>query len=223
MKVAELWRYPVKSAGGERLAATVLGKQGIAGDRALAVRDELSGEVTWAGETPGLMRLRAATSAQGLVSLARPEGPEVTDGAGRDRLLSEAAATPVSLVDYQPHGLSTVIHLLSTASLRSLAEALPDSDIEVTRFRPNIVVDADGDGFPEHEWIGRSVRVGGATLRITTGCVRCVMINQATVHSRLDKRVLQWVAQNSRNILGVYAAVEAAGPVSEGDGVSLND
>jgi hypothetical protein len=39
MKVAEIWRYPIKSMGGERLACAVLDTLGIAGDRAVHSED----------------------------------------------------------------------------------------------------------------------------------------------------------------------------------------
>ena len=38
-RVAELWRYPVKSLGGERIDATGIGSRGVTGDRLWAVRD----------------------------------------------------------------------------------------------------------------------------------------------------------------------------------------
>jgi uncharacterized protein YcbX len=37
MRVAELWRYPVKSMGGERLDEALVGEGGIAGDRVVHV------------------------------------------------------------------------------------------------------------------------------------------------------------------------------------------
>ena len=39
MKVAELWRYPVKSMGGEMLDRATLDELGIAGDRVVHVED----------------------------------------------------------------------------------------------------------------------------------------------------------------------------------------
>jgi uncharacterized protein len=39
VQVAELWRYPVKSMGGELLEEARVGEDGIAGDRVLAVFD----------------------------------------------------------------------------------------------------------------------------------------------------------------------------------------
>jgi uncharacterized protein YcbX len=43
--VAEIWRFPVKSFGGERLAATELDAAGIPGDRRLALRDAATGRI----------------------------------------------------------------------------------------------------------------------------------------------------------------------------------
>src|SRR5437867_3899330 len=39
MVVGEIWRYPVKSMGGEQLDATVLTADGIPGDRVVHARD----------------------------------------------------------------------------------------------------------------------------------------------------------------------------------------
>ena len=37
--VAEIWRYPVKSMGGERLAQSAIATRGLHADRMWAVRD----------------------------------------------------------------------------------------------------------------------------------------------------------------------------------------
>ena len=55
MKVVELWRYPVKSMGGERVDATVVGERGLHGDRLWAVRDEERGVLTHAKRHPKLL------------------------------------------------------------------------------------------------------------------------------------------------------------------------
>jgi len=44
-KIAELWRYPVKSMGGERVAEGAVTEAGLAGDRAYALVDVESGKV----------------------------------------------------------------------------------------------------------------------------------------------------------------------------------
>ena len=40
MVVGEIWRYPVKSMGGEQLEVTLLTPDGIPGDRVVHARDE---------------------------------------------------------------------------------------------------------------------------------------------------------------------------------------
>ena len=39
MNVAEIWRYPVKSMGGERIDRALLSQLGVAGDRVVHVED----------------------------------------------------------------------------------------------------------------------------------------------------------------------------------------
>jgi uncharacterized protein len=68
--VAEIWRFPVKSFGGERLSATDLDAVGIPGDRRLALRDSATGKILSA-KTPGigtaLLECAAVTTADGHV------------------------------------------------------------------------------------------------------------------------------------------------------------
>jgi uncharacterized protein YcbX len=58
-RVAEIWRYPVKSMGGESLGTAAVGPIGLVGDRGWALRDELAGEIRGAKKMPVLMRCRA--------------------------------------------------------------------------------------------------------------------------------------------------------------------
>jgi uncharacterized protein YcbX len=53
--IRELWRYPVKSMGGERLRRAELRAHGILGDRLWAVRDEREGVITSGKKLPKLM------------------------------------------------------------------------------------------------------------------------------------------------------------------------
>lgn len=58
-RVRELWRYPVKSMGGERISACRMTAGGIPGDRAWALRDELAAEIRGAKKFPALLRCSA--------------------------------------------------------------------------------------------------------------------------------------------------------------------
>jgi uncharacterized protein YcbX len=60
--VAELWRFPVKSMGGERLEEAFISGQGVLGDRGFALLDRETNTVVCASNTrhfPGIMDWRA--------------------------------------------------------------------------------------------------------------------------------------------------------------------
>jgi uncharacterized protein YcbX len=216
--VAQLWRYPVKSVGGERLATAEVTVAGFRADREWAVRDDVHGEVTWAGQVNALMSVQARRDGGGGVELTAPDGSVRRAGQpGTDRWLSDVVDHPVRLVGYRQGPDTAPVHVLSTSSLRALAQALPASVLDVTRFRPNMLVDTAGGGHPEHAWLGRRLRVGSAVLRVTSLCRRCVMINQATPVAPTDPAVLRWVARELDNLLGVYATVEQPGRIHPGD------
>ena len=70
LHVAELWRYPVKSLAGERLAKAVVTANGIVGDRIVHVRDA-RGRVITARTQPRLLALHGTRG---------PDGEPLIDG-----------------------------------------------------------------------------------------------------------------------------------------------
>ena len=221
MRVDQLWRYPVKSVGGEPLAAAAVGVLGVDGDRVLAVRDEQD-EVTWAGAVPELMQVRAVTAGAGVAELILPDGRRLrSDAPDAGDRLSAAVHAKVTLAGNHPDQPDAALHVLTTTALRSLASALPDSAIDTTRFRPNVVLDGvpddGGSGYPEHRWAGRRMAVGTVRLRFTGGCDRCVMTTRETPTVPPDRGVLRWIARELGNTFGMYAAVETPGHIRVGD------
>jgi uncharacterized protein YcbX len=57
--IRELWRYPVKSMGGERRDAIELDERGPRGDRLWAIHDEEKGAITSAKRLPALLLMTA--------------------------------------------------------------------------------------------------------------------------------------------------------------------
>jgi hypothetical protein len=53
--IKEIWRYPVKSMAGERLESSMVGLNGLPGDRGWALRDEQAQEIRGAKKMPQLM------------------------------------------------------------------------------------------------------------------------------------------------------------------------
>ena len=70
----EICRYPVKSMLGESVAETLLGEQGIPGDRSWATRDEKRGGIRGAKKIPRLMLFSARTSHGGVAEIQAPDG-----------------------------------------------------------------------------------------------------------------------------------------------------
>lgn len=70
--VAEIWRYPVKSMGGERVAAAAIAERGVHADRMWAVRDVGLGTFTTARRWPVLLQCSARFAED---PAGRPAGP----------------------------------------------------------------------------------------------------------------------------------------------------
>jgi hypothetical protein len=124
------------------------------------------------------------------------------------------------------------LHLVSTASLTTLAGLAPGSQITQARFRPGLVVEsltAPG-GFEENLWAGRTMRIGQATISVTMATMRCVMTTVEQGDLPHDPAVLQTLAAHNRlhfdgagdfACLGAYAEVTGAGDIAVGDDVVL--
>lgn len=108
--VEQLWRYPVKSMLGERLAAAQVVGRGVVGDRAWAVRDELRGGIRGAKKIGGLMSFGARFVAEPErwgdappVEITLPDGGTVrSDAPDVDAILSKALEHEVTLWPLRP-------------------------------------------------------------------------------------------------------------------------
>ncbi|HEX5726967.1 MAG TPA: MOSC N-terminal beta barrel domain-containing protein [Longimicrobiaceae bacterium] len=108
-RVREIWRFPVKSMAGERLAGAALGPLGIPGDRGWALRDDEAGEIRGAKKWPALMqcaaRYRREPDGRGVppVDITLPDGSRTaSDDPEVDARLSALVGSRVSLWPLQP-------------------------------------------------------------------------------------------------------------------------
>lgn len=125
-------------------------------------------------------------------------------------------ATPVgSYVDAYP------VHLLTEQSLQAMSELAPDSEFDVRRFRPTMLIDSPDAGQPELAWCGRALRGPGVTLAPLIPTIRCVMPSHEQPGLPRDPTVTRTVAAHSRRCLGVYGNVLSPGRVAEGDVLRL--
>jgi len=121
---------------------------------------------------------------------------------------------------------SAPVHVLTTGSLRAMAEARAESIWDVRRFRPNLLVDTGAaEGFIEDGWVGRGVALGssGPTIRVDQAAMRCAMPlrPQASLGDRpaleRDLGVFRALSAEHDNHLGAYCGVASPGTVSIGD------
>ena len=161
--IAKLWRYPVKSMLGEACETLELEARGVAGDRLYAVRDA-EGKL---GSGKNSRRHRRIEGLLGFRAASEGAAPRITFPDGRSLLandpgihaaLSAALGLPVTLsveADLSHHD-SGPLHLVTTGSLAGLKRTLPRAGIDERRFRPNLVIEGEG----ENSWVGRTLQVG---------------------------------------------------------------
>lgn len=154
---------------------------------------------------------------------------ELRDIFGRteDEPLPDLSVFPPEVIEFEsPPGSyldAYPISVMTTSAMRSITDALPDSQIDVRRFRPNLLVDtADEPGHPELDWGGRGLVVGEVELELLTGIPRCVMVTrQIDEDLPTDRSVLRHIVADLDQLLGVYARVTTPGTVRVGDAVTL--
>jgi len=129
----------------------------------------------------------------------------------------------VSTFDLVENGFfdSRPIHILTTATLAKLKQLYPEGTFDVARFRPNLLVEAPGTGFLENDWVGRTVAVGTARLRIDKPCERCIMTTLPQGALPHDNGILRTAARHNQANIGVLASVVTPGHIRRGDNVHL--
>jgi uncharacterized protein len=179
--------------------------------------------------------------------------PVVTDFYGRavaghlvtgpwSAALTEFVGEPVHLVAADTPGDAVDVHpvtLISSATIDHLRSVTPGGErLDHRRFR--MLVEVDGCGVHEEDtWVGRRVRLGGATIQVVGPVPRCVVTNEDPDSGVVDFSTLTSIVRyrgdlardlttpvehlpdNGAAILGVYATVEEPGPVRVGDPVEL--
>lgn len=230
-RVAAINRYPVKSMCGEALSTARIGWSGLEGDRRYAfVRGSYRGSFPWltARELPRLLHYRPAFAdpsdpAKSRVYVTPPEGEALPiEDEGLREALAALAGEPLHLLHLGRGAYDCdAVSLLSTAAVASLSAAA-GRELEPTRFRPNLLIAAEGDRpYPEDGWIGQLLVVGerpdSARLRVVRPIQRCVMINIDPDSTERDPQVLRGVVQAHAGDAGVYAVVERPGSIAVGD------
>ncbi|MGZ4761658.1 MAG: MOSC domain-containing protein [Ilumatobacteraceae bacterium] len=251
MRLDAIWRYPVKSLQGERLAEATLDSSGLRGDRCWGVRDEGTGKILTGRREPQLLLAAASLTDDGEPDIVLPSGDRCRGvGPETDAALSDWLHRPVTLIDAveAPPGTAeffadatddtspaiewsmppgrfvdaSPLLMLTTASLRTGAALYPAGDWDVRRFRPNVLIEVDADGWIEDGWCGQTVHLGAAEVLPRQPCVRCTMVTRPQPEITRDLDIYKTVARHHGGTLGVWTDVKAAGSVRVGDPVIIS-
>lgn len=251
MRLVQIARYPVKSLQGELLPSAEIDDDGVRGDRTWGIRDEATGKILTARRAPQLLFASAELTSDGtpLITLptgVRCEGPgKVTDHALSGwldkpvRLVGSAAVPPARAEFFadatddtseaiewtMPAGRfvdALPLLVLTTASLRTAAAAYPRGDWQLRRFRANLVVDVDGDGWLEDSWCGRvTLGIGETALTPQQPCVRCTMVTRPQPGLDADVDIFRTLARHHGGLLGAWTTVRTGGTIRVGDDVRV--
>jgi uncharacterized protein YcbX len=216
--VRELWRYPVKSLGGESLTSVRVLLRGLEGDRCHGLLRPHGPPVT-AREAPGLVRFAAAWEPDAAPRVRAPGRAERPWG--DPELLEELRAVAGPCRPYTvPAGAYDAwpVLLLGTASVVALGERL-GHPLDARRFRANILCELS-EPFAEDDWVGRVVVVGDAILRVLERCTRCEVAAIDPDTAKADPRLLDTLREMRDGCLGVYCEVLTPGRLAVGAGVS---
>ena len=210
MRIAEIWRYPVKSMGGERLDVAEVTSGGIVGDRLVHVSAP-GGRIVTARTHPRLLGLHGTLGADGepLVD-GRPWASQESAEAVR-----AAAGTDARLVRYEgPERFDVLPLLVGTDG------AFEQLGVDHRRLRPNLVI-GGVDGLAERDWPGRRLRIGQAVVSVAQLRARCVMTTYDPDTQEQDLSVLRRIVTGFGGRMALDCAVVSGGRVAVGDPVEL--
>lgn len=228
-RIVGLWRYPVKSMAAEALNEVNVTWHGLAGDRRWAfIR-----EGTEKSGFPWLTLRERADMNHFRPSFDDPEHPDQSPTVVRtpsgstldvtDPALAAQLAPGGARVIKQDRGIFDTfpLSLITTQTISRLGEMV-GARLEVQRFRPNFLIEADdAEPFAEDNWVGSLLAIGDARLRVDKRDGRCVVITIDPVTTERNPSILRSVARDREGCLGVYGSTVEPGRVAMGNSVFI--
>jgi uncharacterized protein YcbX len=229
-EIEALFRYPVKSMGGERIEVADMGWHGLDGDRRLGLRRPGDrGGFPWLTATrlPELIlftpqRRDAAGDGDLPTHVRTPEGEELAVfGEELAADVSRRHGSPVEMMHLN-RGIfdEASISIITSATVSEIA-GLTAQRPDVRRFRPNILMASlRSIPFEEDDWVGGVLSFGepgaAAAVGITNRDERCAMVNFDPDSARTSPEVLKAIVRLRDNRAGVYGAVIRCGRLAVG-------
>ncbi|MGI9386487.1 MAG: MOSC domain-containing protein [Methyloligellaceae bacterium] len=244
-QISEIYRYPVKGLGPERLSSADLRPgETLRLDRHYAIEN---GKGRFDPSAPkylpkihflmlmrieGLANLETRFDADTHVLKISLNGMLAAEGNLKTRqgrmaieqflagyLADDLRGSP-HIVQADGHSFSDVpvkcIHLVNLATVRDLEQHL-GADVDPLRFRANIYFDGL-DPWKEFDWLDRNIKIGSARAKVFARTERCAAAN---VDPKTGARDLTIPAALLRDFghtdVGLYATIESGGTIRSGD------
>jgi uncharacterized protein YcbX len=209
MRVVGLWRYPVKSLGGEALTTADLAADGVAGDRLVHVagpRGPLTGRTR-----SELLTIGASTGPDGVPLV----GGDRWDSAAAAERVRRAAGPDARLVAYPGPERFDILNLLvaTDGAVRHLGE-------DVRRLRPNLLIGEVPED-AERFWPGHELVIGDAVIGLHARRQRCVVTTIDPDTGAQDLDVLRRIRHEFDGRIALDSWVIHPGRVQVGDEVTL--
>ncbi|MEQ9519220.1 MAG: MOSC domain-containing protein [Parvibaculum sp.] len=116
------------------------------------------------------------------------------------------------------------LDMLTEASLRHLQTLAPDADLDIRRFRPNILLSDDQNmtSLAETGWVGQTVTLGSTKIHVDMECPRCIMTTLAQQDLPRDAAIMRAMVAQTKQNLSVYCTVKTGGQITVGDRLNLD-
>jgi len=235
LRVSEIWRYPVKSMGGEPVSVATVTDLGVLGDRAWGIFDVETGTVLTARRTPEMLFAAAALTGAD-VALTLPDGTELSSADETcDQQLSAWLGQPVELRAAGAEGGTYEVPLDfendenwvswqgpggawhdSKASRISLVSRDTMRDWDPRRFRANVILDGAG----EDDLVGIHINLGTTELAVMKPIDRCVIVSRPQPGIDRDLDVLRTINAERETFLAIGALVVTEGRIAQGDTIT---
>ena len=249
--VSQLWRYPVKSLGGERLQSTEI-TDVIPGDRAWGLFDTETGHLLSAKTVPALLHGSARLDGDVCV-ITTPAGETDSTDSDIHDLLSSWLGRPVELRTAGGETTSTIAiewdegqddppeelpvfefptqpgwFYDSTSSLHIIGTAtLAHVEANVGEGAGAVerfrpnLVVETDEPHVEERWVDQILQIGSATAWVKKPTDRCVLITRALPGQQAGRGALRFLAKDNDRNAGISAQPRQAGRVSVGDVIDI--
>ena len=210
MKVAEIWRYPVKTMAGEKLQRVRIGPLGLEGDRVVHAEDA-RGQTITSRSHPRFLAHKGTLG---------PDGEPLVDGRPwKSREVAAAVADiggpGAGLVRFDGAERFDVLPLLVATD-----GAIAAFEHDGRRLRPNIVI-GGVEGLAERGWPGGCLRIGKVLIGVQDLRSRCIMTAYDPDTQVRDKEITRDIYRRFEGKLALNCFVVEGGDISVGDAVEL--